>query len=59
MKKMYEVDILVWGTHREIYHVVADSKKAAVKQALDGFTSPNVRLDDHNYEPEGHTRELS
>jgi hypothetical protein len=52
--KMYEVDILVTGTRREIYHITAESQEAAVNQAVEGL----AHAVNENYEPEDHTREL-
>ena len=51
---MFEVDILVSGTRREIYHIVAASKEAAIEKAMNGSAHPV----DENYEPQDHTREL-
>jgi hypothetical protein len=53
--KMYEVDVLVTGTRREIYHILAESQEAAVNQAMGGL----LHGVDENYEPEDHTRELA
>ena len=52
--KMYEVDVLVTGTRREIYHIVAESQEAAVNQAVEGL----AHAVNENYEPEDNTREL-
>lgn len=51
---MFEVDILVSGTRREIYHIVAATKEAAIEEAMNGSTHPV----DENYEPQDHTREV-
>jgi hypothetical protein len=51
---MFEVDILVSGTRREIYHIVAASKEAAIEKAMNGSAHPV----DENYEPQDHTREI-
>ena len=58
MNKVYEVDILVTGTRREIHHIVAESQEAAVEQAIEGLSSSQVRLVNDNYQPEDHAREL-
>jgi len=51
---MFEVDILVSGTRREIYHIVAASKEAAIEEAMNGSAHPI----NANYEPQDHTREV-
>jgi len=58
MKKMYEVDVLVTGTRREIYHIIAESQEAAVEQAIEGLSSLQGWLVNDNYQPEDHAREL-
>jgi hypothetical protein len=52
---MFEVDILVSGTRREIYHIVAASKEAAIEKAMNGYGLHPVN---ENYEPQDHTREI-
>ena len=52
--KMYEVDVIVTGTRREIYHILAESQESAVNQAMGGL----LHGVDENYEPQDHTREL-
>lgn len=51
---MFEVDVIVSGTRREIYHIVAASKEAAIEQAMNGSAHPV----NENYEPQDHTREV-
>jgi hypothetical protein len=51
--KMYEVDVLVTGTRREIYHITAASEEAAREEALWGCVHPvndNYRTDVHHRE---------
>jgi hypothetical protein len=51
---MFEVDILVTGTRREIYHIVAATKEAAIEKVMEGWALPV----NENYEPQDHAREV-
>lgn len=54
MKKLYEVEVAVFGKRSEIYHIEAASEQAAREESLNGFTHPI----NENYMPEDHTREV-
>ena len=53
-KKMYEVEVIVFGSRSEIYHITAGSEQEAREEALWGSAHPV----DENYNPQDHTREV-
>ena len=53
-RKRYEVEVIVFGSRSEIYHITAGSEQEAREEALWGSALPV----DENYNPQDHTREV-
>ncbi len=54
MKKLFEVEVSVFGKRSEIYHIEASSEQEAKEEAFYGLAHPI----NENYMPEDHTREV-
>jgi hypothetical protein len=53
-RKRYEVEVIVFGSRSEIYHITAGSEQEAREEALWGSAHPV----DENHNPQDHTREV-